>query len=164
MDTLLKWLEPPIHILMWVGVLAGFLMMVHVTADITGRAFYIGVLGTPEIVSGYYMIAVAYFPWALIARNDDHITVELFTRKLPPRIMEWLEIVMKIVTAVYVAVFTWETWATAVVQMGRNESLQVGGEFLAVWPSRYFLPVAGGLMVLYLVIRVLRDFKNAVKA
>ena len=162
MNTLLKWLEIPIHLLMWIGVLAGFLMMVHVTADISGRLVYKGILGTPEIVSGYYMIAVAYFPWALIARNDDHITVELFTRGLPPKAMFWLEIVVKILTAVYVSIFVRETWFRAFENMHQGEALQVGGSYLAVWPSRFFLPVAGGLMVIYLVVRILRDLRDGV--
>ena len=163
MDRLLKWLEWPIHVLMWVGLLAGFLMMAHVTADVAGRAFWRPLTGTPEIVSGYYMIAVAYLPWALIARNDDHITVELFTRKLPPKVMFWLDIVVNIATAVYVSVFTWETWFRAIQQMHAQESLQVGGSYMIVWPSRYVLPVAGFFMVLYLVLRVLRDLRNAIR-
>jgi len=69
MDRILTWLEWPIHFLMWVGLLAGFLMMTHVSLDVAGRAFWQPLTGTTEIVSGYYMIAVAYLPWALIARK-----------------------------------------------------------------------------------------------
>ena len=160
MDRLLRWLEGPIHVLMWVALLAGFLMMAHISLDVAGRALWKPVMGTPEIVSGYYMIAVAYLPWAMIARNDDHIMVELFTRALPPRAMAWLDILVKIATAVYVAVFTWRTWITATRQMASQESLQVGGSYLIVWPSRYVLPVAGFLMVVYLMVRVMRDMRD----
>ena len=163
MEKLLKWIEWPIHLLMWVGLLAGFLMMVHISADVAGRAFWRPITGTPEIVSGYYMIAVAYLPWALIARNDDHIMVELFTRKLPPHIMIWLEIVVKIATAIYVFVFTYQTWFRAFHQMDLQESLQVGGQYMIVWPSRFVLPVAGFFMVLYLVLRIIRDTRDAVR-
>ncbi len=159
-DKLLKWLEPPIHILMWVGLLAGFLMMMHVTADVAGRAFFTPITGTNEVVSGYYMIAVAYFPWALIARNDDHIMVELFTRNLSTTVLHWMDVVVKIATAVYVAIFVWQTWERAIQQMGAGEALQVGGGYFIVWPSRYFLPIAGGMMVIYLVIRIIHDIRH----
>ena len=162
MDRLLRWLEPPIHIFMWLGLVAGFLMMAHVSADVAGRAFFRPLIGTTEIVSGYYMIAVAYLPWALIARNDEHIAVELFTRHLPRAVLIWLEAAVKILTIVYLAVFVWQTWFRALQQMAAGEALQVGG-YLEVWPSRFFLPLAGGLMLLYLALRVACDLRDAVR-
>jgi len=162
-DKLLKWLEIPIHLLMWIGILAGALMMAHVSLDVAGRALYKPILGTTEIVSGYYMIAVAYLPWALLARKDGHIVVELFTRALSPAATLWLDIVTKVATAAYVCIFCWGTWDRAIQQMGAGEALQVGGDYLIVWPSRFLLPVAGALMVLYLVVRAVRDVRDALR-
>lgn len=162
MDRLLAWLEWPIHVFMWVALLAGFLMMAHISLDVAGRALWRPVVGTPEIVSGYYMIAVAYLPWTMITRDDDHIMVDLFTRALPRWVKAWLDIVVKIALIVYVAVFTWETWLTALKKMASQESLQVGGSYLIVWPSRYVLPATGVLMVVYLVVRVMRDIREEV--
>ncbi len=163
MDRLLKWLEPPIHIFMWVGLVAGFLMMAHVSADVAGRAFFRPLIGTTEIVSGYYMIAVAYLPWAFIARNDEHIAVDLFTRQIPGSVMIWLDVFVKVLTIVYLSVFVWQTWFRALQQMAAGEALQVGGGYLAVWPSRFFLPLAGGLMLFYLAVRVVRDVRDAIR-
>ncbi len=33
--------------------------------------------------------------------------------------------------------------------------------YIPVWPSRWVLPVSGGLMLLYLVLRVIRDIARA---
>ena len=147
---------------MWVALLAGFLMMAHVSLDVAGRALWKPVVGTPEIVSGYYMIAVAYLPWTMIARNDDHIMVDLFTRALPSKVRVWLDIAVKIALAAYVGLFAWQTWLTALRQMANRESLQVAGSYLIVWPSRYILPATGLLMVVYLVVRVMRDIRDEV--
>ena len=163
MDRLLKWIEIPIHIFMGAALLAGFLMMMQISADVAGRAFSHPILGTNEIASGYYMILVAYLPWALVSRNDQQIIVELFTLKLPPRTIAWLDIAAKILTIGYVGIFTWQTWLRALRQMAAGESIQVGGSYLAVWPSRFVLPAAGGLMVLYLIVRVARDTRDAIK-
>jgi len=162
-DKLLKWLEIPIHVLMWIGLLAGVLMMTHVSLDVAGRELVKPIAGTTEIVSGYYMIAVAYLPWALIARNDEHIMVELFTQKLSPLATLWLDIVMKAATVAYVCIFSWTTWFRAVQQMNAGEALQVAGDYLIVWPSRFVLPVAGGMMALYLVVRLARDTREALR-
>ena len=77
MERMLNWLEAPIRLMLWASLLAGFLMMMHVTVDAAGRTlFNHPFAGTTEIVSAYYMVAVAYLPWAWIARNDQHIVAE----------------------------------------------------------------------------------------
>ena len=87
MQRLLRWLELPIQLSLWIALIAGFLMMMHVTADVTGRYFFNSPLeGTTEIVSAYYMVVVAYLPWAFLARHDNHIVADMFTRAIPPRV------------------------------------------------------------------------------
>ena len=73
-----------------------------------------------------------------------------------------LEMVLKVVTVGYVCVFVWQTFIRAVQQMYRGEALEVGGSYMALWPSRYVLPLAGALMIIYLVVRVIRDFGRAI--
>jgi TRAP-type C4-dicarboxylate transport system permease small subunit len=161
MDQWLKWLEIPIHALLWVALAAGFLMMLHITADVTGRTTFNHPLsGTTEIVSAYYMVATAYLPWAWIARNNNHIQVELFARLLPAKVNAILEPAVQILTALYVAIFTWETFLRAEQQTGAGEVWQAGTVFIPVWPSRWLLPIAGGLMVLYIVLRLARDLRR----
>ena len=159
----MRWLEPPIHVFMWIGLLGGFLMMAHITVDGAGRALYRPLIGTTEIASGYYMILVAYLPWAMVTRNDQHIMVELFTRAFPPRVIAWLDIFAKFLMIGYVSIFVWQTWIRALQQMDAGESLQIGAGYLAVWPSRFVLPAAGLLMVLYLILRVIRDIRVQVR-
>jgi TRAP-type C4-dicarboxylate transport system permease small subunit len=158
MDRLLRWLEIPIHALLWIAILAGVLMMAHIDADVAGRTIFNHPLpGTTEIVSAYYMVAAAYLPWAWIARNNNHIQVELFARLMPAKVNALLEPIIQLTTIVYVAVFTWETAIRAVHQTKAGEAWEAGTSFIPVWPSRWLLPIAGGLMVLYMVIRLARD-------
>jgi TRAP-type C4-dicarboxylate transport system permease small subunit len=162
MDRLLKWLEIPIHALLWVALLAGLLMMLHISADVTGRTVFNHPLsGTTEIVSAYYMVAAAYLPWAWIARNNNHIHVELFARLLPAKVNAFLEPTVQLLTIVYVSIFTWETFIRAVHQTVTGEVWQAGTTYIPVWPSRWLLPLAGGLMVLYMLVRLARDLMRA---
>lgn len=164
MDKALKWLEVPIKLLLWLGMLAGVLMMMHVTFDVTGRTVFNHPLaGTTEIVSAYYMVAVAYLPWAWITRNDGHIMVELFTRSVSRRFIIWTDILVKILTISYVSLFTWQSVLKAVEQTQAGEVWEAGTAYLAVWPSRWMLPLAGFMMVLYLVLRVLSDVARATR-
>ena len=158
MDRLLGWLEVPIHLLFWIGLVAGVLMMIHVTVDVTGRTLFNHPFsGTTEIVAAYYMVAAAYLSWAWIARHDSHIRVEVFTRNASPRFNHRLDIAVKVLTIAYVSLFTWQTSFRAIQQFRAGEVWQAGGGFVPVWPSRWMLPLAGGFMAVYLVLRVISD-------
>jgi TRAP-type C4-dicarboxylate transport system permease small subunit len=157
-ERLLRWLEIPINLLLWIALIAGFLMMMHVSADVGARALLNSPLfGTTEIVSGWYMVAICYLPWAWLTRNDNHIVAGVFERIGTPWFGYWMEVVVKIFLLVYVAVFTWHTTLRAVQQTAVSEVWQAGGGFIPVWPSRWMLPSASGLMSIYLVLRILRD-------
>jgi TRAP-type C4-dicarboxylate transport system permease small subunit len=158
MNRLLKWLDVPINAAFWLGLLAGFLMMMHVTIDVAGRALFNRPLeGTTEIVAGYYMVALAYLPWAWLARNDSHIVAGMFARIGSPRFELWLEIAVKILTIIYLSAFVYQTFQQAVRQTRMGEVWLAGTMYIPVWWSRWILPVSGFLMVLYLVLRVIRD-------
>ena len=61
------------------AIAAGVLMMLHVTVDVTGRYLFNRPLeGTTEIVAAYYMVVIAYAPWAWIAARDNHIVAGMF--------------------------------------------------------------------------------------
>lgn len=163
-DGLLERIEAPIRFLLWLALVAGFLMMMHVTVDVAGRTlFNRPFAGTTEIVSAYYMVAAAYLPWAWLARNDDHIMVELFTRAAPRKFNQWLDILVKIATIAYVSLFTWQTGLRAIEQTRAGEVWDAAGRFIPVWPSRWMLPIAAGLMVLYLILRVVSDAVRAAR-
>jgi TRAP-type C4-dicarboxylate transport system permease small subunit len=157
-SRLLKWIEYPINALFWAGMIAGLLMMIHVTVDVAGRTLFNRPLaGTTEIVSGWYMVAVAYLPWAWITRHDNHIVAGVFERIGTAWFAYWLETLVKVFMLVYVAVFGWQTYGRAVQQTRAGEVWEAAGGFILVWPSRWLLPLAAGLMALYLVLRIVRD-------
>ncbi len=155
---LLRWLEWPIQIFLWIALLAGFLMMLHVSADVTGRFFFARPLdGTTEIVANYYMVIVAYLPWAYLARNHNHISVDIFTRLMPSKVAYWLDIVVKILVVAYLGLFLWQTGSQAISQTRIHEVAQAGTMFLPIWPSRWIPPIACGLMILTLVLKIIDD-------
>jgi len=157
-DRLLKWLEWPIQIFLWIALLAGFLMMLHVSADVSGRYFFGRPLeGTTEVVSAYYMVIVAYLPWAYLARHDNHIAVDIFTRLMPVSVAHWLDVVVKIIVVLYLAIFVYQTGSQAINQTRIHEVWQAGTTYIPVWPSRWLPPIAGSLMLLYLVVKIIDD-------
>jgi TRAP-type C4-dicarboxylate transport system permease small subunit len=158
MNRLIAWLQKPIDLLFWLSLAAGVLMMLHVTVDVAGRYLFRRPLdGTTEIVAAYYMVLVAYGPWAWLASRDRHIVAGVFQRIGTPRFDFWLEIAVKVLTIAYVSVFTYQTFLAAVQRTQAGDVWLAGTMYIPVWPSRWMLPIAGALMVAYLVLRVLSD-------
>lgn len=158
MSALLAKLERAADFLLWLSIAAGIAMMLHVVADFTGRSVFNRPLaGTTEIVGGWYMVAIAFLPWAHIAKNDQHIVAGMFQSLGSKRVEHILEIICKIVTAAFIALFVWQTTKEALSQTRAGEVLQAAGMYVPVWPSRWLLPIAGAFMVAYLALRVIRD-------
>lgn len=161
-DTRDGWIGALGSLLMRLACFVGFLMMVHITVDVAGRVLFNQPLeGTIEIVSVYYMVAVAFLPLAWIAANEGHIFVELFTRKLPRRALFRLDTVVKTVTFAYMVLFAWQTGREAVRATAVGEMAETATGFLSIWPSRWLLPAGCALMALWLVARVVRDVRAA---
>jgi TRAP-type C4-dicarboxylate transport system permease small subunit len=159
---LLQWMEYPIHLMLWGSLIAGTLMMLHVSADVAGRTVFSRPLaGTTEIVSAWYMVAVAYLPWAWLARHDQHIVAGLFQRIGSDRFSAWVEIAVKLLTMTYLGVFAQQTYLRAVQQTRAGEVWEAAGGHILVWPTRWLLPLCAGLMALYLLLRVISDLPRA---
>lgn len=140
-------------VLMWLSLAAAVLMMIHVSLDVAARSFFNSPLnGTTEIVAAYYMIAIAFLPWAWLTRNDQHIAADVFTDLMPPRLRAWVAVLAQVLTIAFVFLFTYQTLLAALKQTRGNESWLAGIYYLTVWPSRWLLPLAGILMLLQLIV------------
>ena len=165
MSRLLDWLEKPINLMLWASLAAGVLMMLHVTVDVAGRYLFNRPLdGTTEIVAAWYMVVIAYAPWAWIAARDNHIVAGMFQNVGTPFFDFWIEIVVKLFTILYLVAFTYQTWLQALSQTRAGEVWLAGTMYIPVWPSRWVLTVSGGLMLVYLVLRVIRDLGRGAPA
>jgi TRAP-type C4-dicarboxylate transport system permease small subunit len=132
----------------WVGGVATVLMMLHITADVTGRTlFHKPITGTVEIVSAYHMAALSFLPLALIARRRGHIIVELFTQGLRWRARSMLDGIVAILTLVYTSIFTCK---------------EAGIGFIEIWPARWLVAVGFGLMAVAVLIQCLHDLRAGI--
>ncbi len=158
MRRVMRRLEQLADFFLWLSVAAGIAMMLHVVADFTGLFYFIRPFSlTSEIFCGWYMVAVAFLPWAWIARHDQHIVAGMFQQLGSRRVEHWLEIACKIVTVVFIALFVWQTTREAIAQTRAGEVLQAANMYVPIWPSRWLLPASGALMVAYLALRILHD-------
>ena len=152
----------PARLLMWLSALIGLAMMLHISADVIARVVFNSPFdGTIEIVSAYYMVAIIFLPLGYVTRYEGHIVVELFTRGLKPPSLARLDIFAGIITIIYMIAFGWMTTLSAIDQTEVGELWASGDGFIAVWPSRWFLPIGCFLTAAYLGIRVIQNFRRA---
>jgi TRAP-type C4-dicarboxylate transport system permease small subunit len=148
--------------LLALAIIAGFLMMVHVTVDIFFRTALNSPLpGTNQTVAAYYMIMATFLPLAILGRNDAHISAEIFTERLSRAARRRLDVATTALGLLYMAVFTWQSWVSAGRQTARQEVVEIPNGFLVTWPSRWLLPIAGASLFLCLLMRVIRDLRKA---
>src|SRR4051812_22212825 len=158
MQRLLKWLEKPIDVLFWLGLLATLMMMLHVTVDVFSRYLFNRPLdGTTEIVAVVYMVVIAYAPWGWIQVRDNHIVAGIFQDVGTPFTDFILDIFVKFSTILFLGVFAYQTFWAAVGQTRAGEVWLAGTMYLPAWPSRWVLPIASAVMMLYLIVRLIVD-------
>lgn len=152
-----RWLDRICRLLLWAGCIVGALMMLQITASAAGRAFFNSPIdGSTEIASAYYMVAMTYLPLAWVTSRDEHIVVDLFTAGLGSRNKARLDVLVTLITLLYLGLFTWQTTIAAMQQMQSGEAWESGAGFLTVWPSRWQLPLAGLIASSYLALRFAR--------
>ena len=137
------------------------IMMMHVTVDVFAKYFFDHPIeGTIEYVAAYYMVGIIFLPLAYVSRGEGQIQVDLFTQKLTGRKLSILEGIVGICTLLYIGVFVWRTGISAVEKTMQGEMWEASVDYVAVWPSRWFLPVGTAVMALFVLHRVFLNFKG----
>jgi TRAP-type C4-dicarboxylate transport system permease small subunit len=111
------------------------------------------------IVSTYYIVAIVFLPFALVERSNGNIVVELLAQHLPRRVSELLIACVALISAVYFTAFAIRTGEDAIQKYNVGEVI-LGNSQLTVWPTRFYLPIGCGLLVLVLLYKAFRLFKG----
>ncbi len=155
-------IDGPIKWVMWIACFFTVLMMAHITVDVFMRVvFNAPMTGTFEVATNYYMVSVMYLPLAYVSCTEGQIIVELFTRGLGEKSLLRWDTVTNAVTVAYLIAFTVYTGIMAVEQTETGEVIEMGDDFMDIWQARWILPVAFGLMALYLMVRIRQDSQRA---
>lgn len=142
----------------WIAGVATILMMLHVSADVIARNLFNAPLtGTLEIAANYNMVALTFFPLALIAREKGHIIVELFTSWMKPNPRSILDGLIAIISVIYVGMFTWTALGVAIKKTEIRDAKEAGFGFIEVWPGRWFVVAGFSLLLLYFAWNMVSD-------
>lgn len=127
-----------------------FIMMMVTVISVAGRYF----LQMDLIPGAYNIVERILFPllvfWALPIAHRDGLfpRLETFADAQPARRKAFLGVVVLAVEIAIYAIFMWYiirfVWASIVT----NRTMQIGTDFLPLWPILVMMPLAFGLMLL----------------
>lgn len=134
------------RISMSLGLIGGVgvaLMLLHIIADVMSRnVLNYALPATIEIVSRYYMVAVAFLPLAWIELRNEMISVEVGQSLLRGKVLMANNALIAVVCAFTYALLAYSSWGIAVTQYANSAFVVSLSTKLAVWPT-YFLPPVG---------------------
>lgn len=156
LDTILERLE---RWCLYIAALAGAAMMLHVAADVFSRTVLRNPLhGTNVIAARYYMVAAAFLPLAFVSRNMGQMSVDAFTSGMRSWLRRSVEVFGNLLTLVYVGMLTWMAYESARRRTASGEFIDLQIAIVHVWPGRWIVPLACGLLFLHFAIRLFRTF------
>ncbi|WP_051419516.1 TRAP transporter small permease [Paracoccus pantotrophus] len=157
--TINRWIANALLALSGIAVVV---LMLHVVADVLSKyAFHYPLVGTIEVASWYYMIAIAFFPLAYVQLHSHHLVVEVFTTGLSARRLAALDALVCVAVLAYIGLLGWLVAAKAIEATHRGEIINVVYFDLPIWPARWILPISLIAMIPAIVMQLLANLRFA---
>jgi len=151
--------------LMFLASVVMLLMVLHIVADVVLRQFFNSPLpGTIEIVSNWYMVALAFLPLAYVQLHREHLMVEVFTRDVSPRVLRRIDLVVQIACIALLALYIAQVANAALAKTELREALEGTWFDIPVWPTRWFLPIGLAAMALCILAQLLGAMRRRRRA
>jgi len=139
-----------------IGALCIVLMMLNVTADVTGRYLFNAPLpGTTVFVANFYMIILVFLAIGVAEEKKAHISVEFLTDMMPKRVQGILSIFSGLLTVAVIGLVFVAGWTEAVKKTDSGATVVQGSQMLQVWPSYWLIPIGAAFMATVAAYRVI---------
>ena len=137
------------------GAVATLALMLHVAVDITLRnLFNAPVPATFEVVTNYYMVALAFIPLAWVEKSGGMVQVEVIDGFLSPGVKRLSDRIVSLISTVVYGVLAWVTLAVALRNTAIGSYLIANHTRVLTWPAYWIPPLGFGLAALVTAIRL----------
>lgn len=145
-----------LSLLALIGGIATIALMLHVTLDVALRnTINKPIPATYEIVTHYYMIALAFIPLAWVERTGGMVQVELLDPFMGPGLTRLSNRLVGLISTVIYAALFWVTALTALKNFDTGTYVMAQTTRLATWPAFFMLPLGFGLAAVVSAIRLI---------
>lgn len=148
-----------------IGALAVVLLMLHVVADIALRNLRNAPIpATYEVVTHYYMIALAFVPLAWVERSGGMVQVEVINAALGPRMLVASDFLVALISAGVYATLAWVTWQTASRHTAIGTFVVSNATMVPTWPAFWLPPLGFALAAVVALARLADPFFKGARA
>lgn len=139
-----------------IGALAILTLMLHVVSDVVMRnTANAPIPATYEIVTHYYMIALAFIPLAWVERRGGMVQVEVIEPLMGKRALFWSDRLVALISTVIYGALAWVTWLTALKSFDTGVFVMAQNVRVPTWPAYFLVPLGFGLATLTTAIRMI---------
>jgi len=126
-----------------IGAAAILALMLHIMADVVLRnSINQPVPATYEIVTNYYMVALAFVPLAWLERTGGMVSVEVINGFLGPRTRDLSDRLVALISTVIYSALAWVTFEASLKTFVSGTFVMAQSLAIPTWPA-YFLPPLG---------------------
>ncbi len=137
------------------GGIAIIMLMIHVVADVVLRnVSNAPIPATYEIVTNYYMIALAFLPLAWIEKGHGMVQVEVLEPLMSPFMLRLSDRLVAILSTVIYAALAWFTAKTAIGSYTTGTFVLAQNVAVPTWPAYLLPPLGFALAALVTVTRI----------
>jgi TRAP-type C4-dicarboxylate transport system permease small subunit len=141
-----------------IGGIAILALMIHIMSDVVLRnTINQPVPATYEIVTNYYMVALAFVPLAWLERSGGMVSVEVIDGFLGPRALWLSDKLVALISTIIYAALAWVTFEASLKTFAAGTFVLAQSVPIPTWPA-YFLPPLG--FFLAALVTVLRMFER----
>ncbi|HYG46146.1 MAG TPA: TRAP transporter small permease [Bordetella sp.] len=144
------------HALIAVAALSLLMMMLQTVVDVLlNNLMGAPIEGNLEIISAYHMVLVVFLPLAYVELKHEHISSDILVGLMPPRWRRAMYVFGALISCMFFAVLTWQTWLDALSSYQIKEVI-MGSVYVEIWPSKFSLPVGFAAIFMVLVFHILK--------
>lgn len=148
-----------------IGAVAIITLMIHVVIDVALRnTTNTPVPATYEIVTHYYMIALAFIPLAWVERGGGMVQVEVIEPFLNEHTRHWSDRLVALISTVIYGALSWVTLLTAMKNLKTGAFVMAQNIAVPTWPAYFLLPLGFALAALITFLRIFEPRKKKVEA
>lgn len=140
------------------------LMLVLVTADVTGRAvFNVSIPGIDTIVASYLMVGTIFLPLGLLHLLDENIAVDILRDYVPDTMKVVFDIIAHLLGAGFFALLGWLYLHVAIEAIEVREYV-TGTWDVPIWPARILMPLGLAVATISAFAKLLLAFRALVSS
>lgn len=147
-----------------IGGIAILALMIHIMSDVVLRnTINQPVPATYEIVTNYYMVALAFVPLAWLERSGGMVSVEVIDGFLGPRALRLSDKLVALISTIIYAALAWVTFEASLKTFAAGTFVLAQSVPIPTWPA-YFLPPLGFFLAALVTVLRLFERKGAQEA